>query len=1055
MNARIRLVALRQAHARLGSAVVLLCLAFASVVGNAAEPPGTPRTAGGAVTAEPPTRNGPEREGKPRPAPKSLDVPGLVCFWDFQEEAGQPRRSRGPHAYALEERLGPIRRVAGGIWGPYSAHIDGGQWFCCPREACPALNIHGPDAQFTILAWIQRTTDRRWQYIAGMWNETEAERQYALFVNGHRKTDWRTFTRTPADCQPHAYMSAGGGATPGNPFCFSYATGATRLEKNRWYFLAATYDQRELRVYVDGRLDALQHYNPFRYPGKPIFDGGRDGADFTVAQRAVPSWPDYPKGKHDRPVGFAGRLGGLAVYRRALGAKEIQKIHLAWAGSADDRPAPGEARVTWNPLSRPVRRADTLFLPDLASPETIQASGGWLHGHHDEGLEKVRPLFEFGEGPFGPAVRVKAEDVGHYWVFFPLDGLVPGDEFTLQFHAKSDRPWIAENGATFFRLNSRENELAFRIHEGALVVDARSAETKRSWRAPLDDAGLEAGRWHAFAVTLKDGTLRIYLDGRERGTIEKVRFEPLWSDSASGTEGIELGGAPWHSSNVWLSAVRLSRTARTPGKAVALRSLRTTLTVDASRAAGRIPPPFVGALHPGQKSWPPAEHPSATPAQIRAAPHVIRTDKFLQATPMKRGEPDAAHPAPGRSGRFAYDWQVVDRTLDWFRSHGVRPYISIDATPSLLGGTVEPFEGEKLRTALSRSAGFHPERPKDLDAWAAVVEDFVHHVLREYKMEVPWWGVWNEPDQPGFWDGTVEDYLDLYEATVRAVKTVDPEATVGGPESGLGGPWIEALVRRCAERDLPLDFISYHDYSGDLNTPAVARAKVDRLTKAAGLRTPMPIVLGEFNWSAGNLRKKGMPRFHRDVWHIRAFGAAYTTAFLTRMVDLPAMELLVWSHTRYGDPRAGGWAATQLIGPGGEQWAPYNALKGWKRVTGDRVLSTEGDRAPGVFALATRHGNDGAVGLVLVNYGFAQRQSRAVRVRLANLAAGEWRLTRWRVDPAHSSRWDAEDDPFTAADHDDLALVEERACRAERGRPLVLEVDLPPWCSDFLALRRP
>jgi hypothetical protein len=257
---------------------------------------------------------------------------------------------------------------------------------------------------------------------------------------------------------------------------------------------------------------------------------------------------------------------------------------------------------------------------------------------------------------------------------------------------------------------------------------------------------------------------------------------------------------------------------------------------------------------------------------------------------------------------------------------------------TILGGTVMPFEGEKLRTALSRSAGFHPQRPKDLDARSAIVEDFVHHVLREQECELPWWGVWNEPDQPGFWNGTVDDYLELYEATVRAVRKVDPGAKVGGPESGLGGPWIEALVRRCAEKDLPLDFISYHDYSGDLNTPALARAKVDRLAAAAGLKTPMPIVVGEFNGSGGNLYKPGWPRFHRDFWHIRAFGAAYTAACLTRLAELPAFEAVIWSHTHYGDPRAGGWAVTQLIGPGGQQWAPYNALAGWKTVLGDRVL---------------------------------------------------------------------------------------------------------------------
>jgi hypothetical protein len=245
-----------------------------------------------------------DAEEPARPVPTSLDLSDLICFWDFQEQAGRQRCSRGPHAYRLEERNGPIVRAKDGVWGPYSAHIAGGQWLRIKREDCPALNIHGPDAQFTILAWIKRTSDRQWQYIAGMWNETDSERQYAMFVNGHRKTDYRTFTRTPADCQPHAYMSSEGGATPGNPFCFSYATGATRIQKGRWYFLAATYDQQALRVYVNGKLDSLEHYNPFVYPNKPIFDGGPNGADFTVAQRAVPHWEGYPDEPIERHVGF-------------------------------------------------------------------------------------------------------------------------------------------------------------------------------------------------------------------------------------------------------------------------------------------------------------------------------------------------------------------------------------------------------------------------------------------------------------------------------------------------------------------------------------------------------------------------------------------------------------------------------------------------------------------------------------------------------------------------------------------------------------------------------
>ncbi len=732
----------------------------------------------------------------------------------------------------------------------------------------------------------------------------------------------------------------------------------------------------------------------------------------------------------------------------------ILSVMLAAGSAVAGEPAARGARVTWSPLARPVRRADTLFLPDLTSPKSIEASGGFLHGHHDEGAAEIRHLFEFGEGRFGPAVRVQAETVKHYWVFFPLDGLIPGDEFTLEFWAKSDRRWGKEAGATFFRLNSRENKVAFGVRQDAIRIEARSPAGEGHCRMPFRDAELEAGRWHAFAVTSRGQTLRVYLDGEERGRLDGVRFEPLWSDGARGTQGMEIGGAPWRSSNVWVSDVRISRTARVPGRPVRLRSLDSTMTVDVGRGVGRIPPPHVGSLHPGQKAWPPSEHPGATPEQIRSALHVVRTDKFLQATPMTRGEPDEAHSSRGRSGRFSYDWQVVDRTLDWFKERGVKPYISIDATPSLLGGRVKPFEGEKLRTALSRSAAFGPERPSDLDAWAAIVEDFVHHVVHEHGSDVPWWGVWNEPDQPGFWNGTLQQYLDLYEATVGAVKAAAPGAKVGGPESGLDGPWIEALILRCAEKNLPLDFVSYHDYSGDLNTPAIARAKVDRLTKAAGLKTPMPLIVGEFNWAAGNLHKPGWPRFHRNFWHIRAFGAAYTTAFLTRTVDLPAFDLTVWSHTCYGDPRAGGWAATQLIGPRREQWAPYNVLKGWKAVVAGRVLASERNLAPGVFAIASRHSRSESVGVALANYGFAQRQPRGVTLTLENVPAGQWRLRRWSVDPEHSSRWDVAEDRPEGAAHDDLERIAQRQLRASPGQPLVLQITLPPWSSHFLLLER-
>jgi hypothetical protein len=265
----------------------------------------------------------------------------LICFWDFQEnnEGIVNLTSRGPYAYTLIEMNGPIKKTADGIFGPSSLEIERGQWLRILREDCPALNIHGKQ-EVSIVAWVKRRADVHWQYIAGMWDEGAEKfrgqvsgtgegspaRQYALFTCGHMQTDYATLTRTEAEHQVHGYVSDVGGATPDRPFSFSYATGKSKLGYDEWNMIAFTYDHESLRLYFNGKLDENGNYNPF-YWDKPIFNPGENGGDFTVAQRAVPSWPHYPEGEPGNKVGFGGILGGLAVYNRALDPSEISGLY--------------------------------------------------------------------------------------------------------------------------------------------------------------------------------------------------------------------------------------------------------------------------------------------------------------------------------------------------------------------------------------------------------------------------------------------------------------------------------------------------------------------------------------------------------------------------------------------------------------------------------------------------------------------------------------------------------------------------------------------------------
>jgi hypothetical protein len=243
-----------------------------------------------------------------------LSVPGLVCFWDFQEADGPPV-SQGEARYLLQEQNGPIAKEHEGVFGPVSARIREGQWYRIARADCPALDFHGRTA-FSVCAWLKRSGDpesRKCEAVAGIWNETEKKRQYCLFLN------LRIWESAQQVC---GHVSAEGGPTPGYPYCMTSAIGQTPVSFEEWHFAVFTYDGEYARVYLDGRLDARENYNPFPYP-KPLYDGGAEGADFTVA--AV---------NRSGEMGnfYKGLIGGLAVYKRCLTDDEIAAMHQATLG---------------------------------------------------------------------------------------------------------------------------------------------------------------------------------------------------------------------------------------------------------------------------------------------------------------------------------------------------------------------------------------------------------------------------------------------------------------------------------------------------------------------------------------------------------------------------------------------------------------------------------------------------------------------------------------------------------------------------------------------------
>jgi len=171
-----------------------------------------------------------------------------------------------------------------------------------------------------------------------------------------------------------------------------------------------------------------------------------------------------------------------------------------------------------------------------------------------------------------------------------------------------------------------------------------------------------------------------------------------------------------------------------------------------------------------------------------------------------------------RLGRPLYNWQYIDELFDFLESIGMKPFVELGFMPSALASGPQ--------TIFWYKANVTP--PKDYAKWEAFIAAFVRHVTERYgSPEVRSWyfEVWNEPNLTGFWMGTTQgksdaefapiaraEYYKLYETTARAVKSVDPAYRVGGPATA-GSGWIDETLAHCAERGLPLDFISTHSYA--------------------------------------------------------------------------------------------------------------------------------------------------------------------------------------------------------------------------------------------------
>jgi len=143
--------------------------------------------------------------------------------------------------------------------------------------------------------------------------------------------------------------------------------------------------------------------------------------------------------------------------------------------------------------------------------------------------------------------------------------------------------------------------------------------------------------------------------------------------------------------------------------------------------------------------------------------------------------------------------------------------------------------GSKVFYRLGESASTNKsmrQLPVDFEKWSEICKHIVMHYndgwANGFFYNITYWEIWNEPDLIGFWNGTSNEYYDLYNKISQKLKSYNSNLKVGGPcTSSIDNiNYTIEFLDYIKLNQLPLDFFSWHMYADSPNQLYEASLKV-------------------------------------------------------------------------------------------------------------------------------------------------------------------------------------------------------------------------------------
>jgi len=397
-------------------------------------------------------------------------------------------------------------------------------------------------------------------------------------------------------------------------------------------------------------------------------------------------------------------------------------------------------------------------------------------------------------------------------------------------------------------------------------------------------------------------------------------------------------------------------------------------------------------------------------------------------------------------GKPIYDWTIIDKIFDTFIERGMKPVAQIGFMPQALSVKPEPYRHHwRPDQAYNDIFTGWAYPPKDYTKFATLVYEWVKHSIARYgKAEVEswYWELWNEPNI-GYWKGTTEEYIKMYDYVADAVKRALPTARIGGPE--VTGPnWTDAADFLKAFLDhvvsgtnyvtgktgSPLDVITFHAKGAPKLVNGIVQMNmgtqlrdIDKgfeIVASYPTLKHLPIIIGESDPEGCAACSEN---FHpQNAYRNGTMYSSYTAASFARKYELAAARgvnlagAVTWAFEFEDQPWFAGFrdlATNGVDKPVLNVFRMFGMMQGNRvAVSGDlaydflkiRDSSVRGARAD-ISALATIDSRSAAV--MVWNYHDDNKltDGEPVTVTIRGIPAAKALLQHFRIDQEHSNAY--------------------------------------------------